>query len=111
MSYVAISDGEWHFVTVERFGLNVILTLDEGEGKRYNESFMDGSRHLLMDTDAHEGVSVGGKAFYSGTDIIAVERDFKEGKALKEFTFFHVMKGQTLKRIKGMLSQSLTMYY
>ncbi|XP_068236938.1 neural-cadherin-like [Palaemon carinicauda] len=79
LSHINVSDGEWHLAAVSRFGLNVILSLDEGDGKWYNESFKSDSRHLLMDVDLQEGIIIGGKVRYSGVDIFTVEDDYKQG--------------------------------
>ncbi|XP_068232681.1 neural-cadherin-like isoform X1 [Palaemon carinicauda] len=76
LSKVAVNNGEWHFVKVERYGMNVALLLDGGEGRRYNEtSIFSGS--LLMDIDEQEGIFIGGKVNYSNANTFKVHDDYK----------------------------------
>ncbi|XP_068200505.1 neural-cadherin-like [Palaemon carinicauda] len=79
ISHVAVSDGEWHLASVARFGSKVILSLDEGDGKWYNESFEEDLRYHFLDIDIHEGVIVGGMYHYSGIGALTVEEDFRQG--------------------------------
>ncbi|CAB4065536.1 Putative neural-cadherin 2,Neural-cadherin [Lepeophtheirus salmonis] len=65
LSSIYVDDGQWHTVKVARYGSAAILTLDGGESRRYNDSFIfDG--HQLMTVDKQEGVYAGGKAEYTG---------------------------------------------
>ena len=43
-----VSDGAWHTVTVSRYGNQVILRLDNGEGEYYAESWPSDKMHRLM---------------------------------------------------------------
>ncbi|XP_066975574.1 neural-cadherin-like [Macrobrachium rosenbergii] len=79
LSHVAVSDGEWHLASVARFGSKAFLSLDEGDGKWYNESFGEDSRYIFLDVDMHEGVVVGGKSHYSGIGVLSVEEDYRQG--------------------------------
>ncbi|XP_066967735.1 neural-cadherin-like [Macrobrachium rosenbergii] len=90
LSKVVVNNGEWHLVKVERFGMNVVLSLDGGEGRRYNETSIFSS-NLLMDIDEQEGIYVGGRVSYSNANTFTVHDDYKsaciddiriEGKAL-----------------------------
>jgi hypothetical protein len=40
LSAIFVDDGQWHTVKVQRYGSVAILTLDGGEGRRYNDSFI-----------------------------------------------------------------------
>ncbi|XP_045127513.1 neural-cadherin-like isoform X1 [Portunus trituberculatus] len=78
LSAVAVNDGIWHSVLVERHGSTSTLMLDGGEGRRYNET-MAFSGHMLMDVDKQEGVYAGGKAEYTGIRTFEVYNDYKLG--------------------------------
>ena len=60
LSAIFVDDGQWHTVKVARYGSAAILTLDGGEGRRYNDSFIF-SGHQMMTVDKQEGVYAGGK--------------------------------------------------
>ncbi|XP_064079326.1 neural-cadherin-like isoform X1 [Macrobrachium nipponense] len=78
LSAVAVNDGIWHSVVVERHGSTANIMLDGGEGRRYNET-MTFSGHMLMDVDKQEGVYAGGKAEYTGIRTFEVYNDYKLG--------------------------------
>ena len=40
LTAVLVDDGQWHTVKVSRYGSAAILTIDGGEGRRYNDSFV-----------------------------------------------------------------------
>ena len=40
LSAIYVDDGQWHTAKVQRYGSAAILTLDGGEGRRYNDSFL-----------------------------------------------------------------------
>ena len=48
LPFVDISDGLWHTVFVERHGSQVILKMDGGEGRYYNESLPNDDFPLLL---------------------------------------------------------------
>ena len=60
LSAIFVDDGQWHTVKVSRYGSAAILTLDGGEGRRYNDSFIF-KGHQMMTVDKQEGVYAGGK--------------------------------------------------
>ena len=41
LSEIEVNDGQWHHVVVERFGKEVAIMLDGGEGAGYNYTFGD----------------------------------------------------------------------
>ena len=47
LPYVNVSDGIWHVAYVQRYGNQVILQLDGGEGKFYAESYPDNRFRLI----------------------------------------------------------------
>lgn len=61
-----------------RYGSAAILTLDGGEGRRYNDSFLF-TGHQMMTVDKQEGVYAGGKAEYTGVRTFEVYSDFSKG--------------------------------
>ncbi|XP_071744986.1 neural-cadherin isoform X6 [Lepeophtheirus salmonis] len=78
LSSIYVDDGQWHTVKVARYGSAAILTLDGGESRRYNDSFIfDG--HQLMTVDKQEGVYAGGKAEYTGVRTFEVYSDYAKG--------------------------------
>ena len=78
LSAIFVDDGQWHTVKVQRYGSVAILTLDGGEGRRYNDSFIF-SGHQMMTVDKQEGVYAGGKAEYTGVRTFEVYSDFSKG--------------------------------
>ena len=40
LSAIYVDDGQWHTAKVSRYGSAAILTLDGGEGRRYNDTFV-----------------------------------------------------------------------
>lgn len=79
LNAITVDDGQWHTVTVSRFGSTAILALDGGEGRRYNESFEFVGHQWLM-VDKQEGVYAGGKAEYTGVRTFEVLADFQKGE-------------------------------
>ncbi|XP_035905492.1 neural-cadherin isoform X2 [Anopheles stephensi] len=77
LNAIAVDDGQWHVVRVNRHGSAATLELDGGEGRRYNETFtFDGHQWLLV--DKQEGVYAGGKAEYTGVRTFEVYADYQK---------------------------------
>lgn len=77
LNAIAVDDGQWHVVRVNRHGSAATLELDGGEGRRYNETFLfDGHQWLLV--DKQEGVYAGGKAEYTGVRTFEVYADYQK---------------------------------
>ncbi len=74
---VFVDDGQWHVVRVTRYGSAAILTLDGGEGRRYNDTFVF-EGHQMMTVDKQEGVYAGGKAEYTGVRTFEVYSDYSK---------------------------------
>eukprot|EP00095_Tigriopus_kingsejongensis_P004384 maker-scaffold1072_size64607-snap-gene-0.18 protein:Tk04384 transcript:maker-scaffold1072_size64607-snap-gene-0.18-mRNA-1 annotation:"GK18219" len=78
LSAIYVDDGQWHTAQVARYGSAAILTVDGGEGRRYNDSFtFEG--HQMMTVDKQEGVYAGGKAEYTGVRTFEVYSDYSKG--------------------------------
>ncbi|XP_032294367.1 neural-cadherin isoform X5 [Drosophila virilis] len=77
LNSVAVNDGQWHVVRINRYGSAATLELDGGEGRRYNETFeFVGHQWLLV--DKQEGVYAGGKAEYTGVRTFEVYADYQK---------------------------------
>ncbi|ETN65565.1 cadherin [Anopheles darlingi] len=77
LNAIAVDDGQWHVVRVNRHGSAATLELDGGEGRRYNETFtFEGHQWLLV--DKQEGVYAGGKAEYTGVRTFEVYADYQK---------------------------------
>lgn len=82
-----VGDGSWHTVRAERRGHNLILSVDDGDGWRRNESLVsllplpdDAFPPEPLLIDKHDGVSVGGIPEFSGVKLIAVQDDLRDSK-------------------------------
>ena len=76
LTTVHVDDGQWHFVQMNRYGSAVILEIDGGEGKNYNESFtFEG--HQWLSIDKQEGVYAGGKPEFTGIKTFEVNSDYQ----------------------------------
>ena len=62
MKFVNASDGLWHVVTISRYGNQVILKMDQGEGKYYNESLPNEEHRLMYMHDTRQ--TYGGAEVY-----------------------------------------------
>ena len=51
LDYVEVNDGEWHTVLIGRYGNQAVLRLDSGEGRFYNETWIEDEGHVLMSLD------------------------------------------------------------
>ncbi|XP_042206048.1 neural-cadherin-like [Homarus americanus] len=83
-----VGDGAWHTVRAERHGHNLVVSVDDGDGWRRNESLVsleqpdeedegDEDKHLPPDVDLSEGVSVGGMPEVVGVAVVNVLDDLK----------------------------------
>ena len=54
LDYVDVNDGVWHVVKIGRYGNQAVLQLDTGEGRFYNETWVEEGHQLMyLDTQAH----------------------------------------------------------
>ncbi|XP_064095252.1 LOW QUALITY PROTEIN: putative neural-cadherin 2 [Macrobrachium nipponense] len=88
-----LSDGEWHTIWVERHGHNLLVSVDDGDGWRHNETLpslvMASSRSagggdpqdlasvapVPLVVDKQDGVTVGGLPEYVGVSLVTVHED------------------------------------
>ncbi len=78
LSAIRVDDGEWHTAKVLRYGSAAMLTIDGGEGRRYNDSIVF-SGNQMMTVDRYDGVYLGGKAEYTGIRRFTVHSDYSNG--------------------------------
>lgn len=76
LSVVHVDDGQWHFLQLKRYGSAVILEIDGGEGKNYNETFSF-TGHQWLTIDKQEGVFAGGKPEFTGVKTFEVTSDYQ----------------------------------
>nr|XP_045589087.1 neural-cadherin-like [Procambarus clarkii] len=80
-----LGDGEWHTVQAERHGDNLLVSVDDGDGWRRNESLAsflaarDGGRRReppsALNVDKHDGVTVGGLPEFVGVKLVGIRDD------------------------------------
>jgi len=85
-----ISDGLWHTVKAYRYGHQLMLEVDDADQHyRRNETLlmlseeardMKAPHRLLI--DKQDGISMGGKPYFAGINVINVEDDFYESKKI-----------------------------
>ncbi|MPC21297.1 Neural-cadherin [Portunus trituberculatus] len=80
-----LGDGLWHTIRAERSGHNLVLSVDDGDGWRRNESLVSFlsdpitvTRPAPLLVDKHDGVSVGGIPEFSGVTLITVHDDLHD---------------------------------
>ncbi|GAB6020929.1 hypothetical protein CHUAL_003573 [Chamberlinius hualienensis] len=64
---VAVNDGLWHNVILSRFGSVASISLDGGEGRRYNETLTFEGLHQMIEIQKN-GIFAGG--FWDGTRVL-----------------------------------------
>ena len=79
LSYVNVSDGQWHTATLDRLGQWVTLTLDSGEGREVNETLGQVKGHVELPV-SQTGLLAGGDVrFPTTTSDPLVSNDFVNG--------------------------------
>ncbi|XP_071534242.1 putative neural-cadherin 2 [Panulirus ornatus] len=83
-----VGDGAWHTVTAERHGHNLVISVDDGDGWRRNESLVtlgtpdaEGTPTeppTPLDVDANGGVLVGGLPEFVGVSLVNVFDDLTD---------------------------------
>ncbi|KAK7058680.1 Cadherin, partial [Halocaridina rubra] len=76
LNSVIISDGMWHFVKVRRQGMAVILSLDEGAGRKFNKSISLSYLYRFTKSGA-SNMYIGGHVQYSALNLFDVQNDFR----------------------------------
>ncbi|MPC09092.1 Neural-cadherin [Portunus trituberculatus] len=79
-----LGDGTWHTVAVERHGHNLLVSVDDGDGWRRNETLasltipgVEGPPPPLT-VDKHNGVTVGGLPEFTTVDLVTVHDDLQD---------------------------------
>ncbi|XP_063588683.1 neural-cadherin-like [Penaeus indicus] len=84
-----VGDGAWHTVRAERHGHNLLVSVDDGDGWRRNESLVtleegekaegrNATPPAPLHVDKHDGVTLGGLPEFVGVSLIAVRDDLKD---------------------------------
>ncbi|KAK8742415.1 hypothetical protein OTU49_001855, partial [Cherax quadricarinatus] len=85
-----LGDGSWHTVVAERHGDNLLVSVDDGDGWRRNESLAsllaarEGGRGrarappTALNIDKHDGVTVGGLPEFLGVELVGIRDDLTE---------------------------------
>ncbi|XP_069945615.1 putative neural-cadherin 2 isoform X3 [Cherax quadricarinatus] len=88
-----LADGNWHTIIAERYGYNLVISVDDGDGwSRRNESLPqltlltlghkegDGQETWpgTLQIDKHDAVTVGGVPEFVGVRLIAVHHDLNQ---------------------------------
>lgn len=81
-----LGDGAWHTVAAERHGHNLLVSVDDGDGWRRNETLVSlmvprvkGPPPPLA-VDKHDGVTVGGLPEFMGVDLVTVHDDLQDSE-------------------------------
>lgn len=75
LTYVNVSDGIWHDTYVTRYGNQVMLRMDLGEGKYYNESNPNDDHRLIYvynDRQTYGGAEVYYKKYHTTPTVANV---------------------------------------
>ena len=73
---VYVDDGEWHMAKMTRYMSMITLSLDDGEGRRYNQTFQSPGYHN-RDFGKPSNVYVGGKQEFNRLGFTTVISDFR----------------------------------
>ena len=80
LSYVNVSDGQWHTAAVDRVGQWMTLTLDSAEGQEVNETLGHVEGHLELRV-SQTGLLAGGDVrFHTSNSAPLVSQDFYNGR-------------------------------
>ncbi|XP_071513117.1 putative neural-cadherin 2 [Panulirus ornatus] len=88
-----LGDGSWHMIQVGRHGHNLIISVDDGDGWRQNETLIfqitttsHGDMQAVVvappmpiTIDKENGVTLGGIQEFIGLNLVAVHNDFQDG--------------------------------
>ncbi|XP_042242202.1 putative neural-cadherin 2 isoform X2 [Homarus americanus] len=81
-----VGDGAWHTVRAERHGHNLVISVDDGDGWRRNETLASllnpaqdtSTPPAPLEVDKHDGVTVGGVPEFAGVSLTTVHDDLTE---------------------------------
>ena len=83
-----VTDGMWHTVIASRHGHNLLLEIDDGDQIYERNETLLTLEKMLSDlgppsklvVDKQDGISMGGKPYFSGINVINVGEDFYESE-------------------------------
>ncbi|XP_071534244.1 putative neural-cadherin 2 [Panulirus ornatus] len=78
-----VGDGAWHTVTAERHGHNLVISVDDGDGWRRNESLVTpdeegGPTESPTPFDGNEAMTLGGLPEFIGISLVNVLDDLRD---------------------------------
>ena len=76
LKYVYVDDGEWHTARLTRYGSAVILSIDGGEGRRYNQLFSS-NNYQKVGSVKSSVVHVGGNMKKGRYGSFKIKSDFR----------------------------------
>lgn len=82
LSYVNVSDGQWHTVRVDRIGQWAVMKLDSGEGRFFNETFGVRNGHIQIRVSQRSMFAGGNVRFPSIQSEPLVDMDYANSKCL-----------------------------
>lgn len=89
LSYVNVSDGQWHTAAVDRVGQWMTLTLDSAEGQEVNETLGHVEGHVELRV-SQTGLLAGDDVrFHASNSAPLVNQDFYNGSTLHIYTINH----------------------
>jgi len=80
LSYVNVSDGQWHTVRVNRIGQWAVMKLDSGEGRFFNETFGVPGGHVQIRVSQRSMFAGGNVRFPSIQSEPLVDMDYADSK-------------------------------
>lgn len=81
-----LGDGAWHTIAAERHGHNLLVSVDDGDGWRLNETLASLAATSRLGpppplrVDKHDGVTVGGLPEFVGVDLVTVHNDLQDSE-------------------------------
>lgn len=98
-----LGDGAWHTLRAERHGHNIVVSVDDGDAWRRNESLVSlgkdaakgvseqakGEPPAPLVVDKHDGVTLGGLPEFMGVNLVSVHEDLQDSKCF----FIYVLSG------------------
>nr|XP_027236123.1 putative neural-cadherin 2 [Penaeus vannamei] len=87
-----LGDGAWHTLRAERHGHNLVVSVDDGDAWRRNESLVSlgkdaakgvseqakGEPPAPLVVDKHDGVTLGGLPEFMGVNLVSVHEDLQD---------------------------------
>ena len=104
LSYVNVSDGQWHSAAFDRVGQWVTLTLDSGEGQQLNESLGQVRGHVELRVSQRGLLAGADVRFPSSNSAPLVSHDFDNGITT---VYYFIINVQNQGRIQKKISEGV----